>query len=148
MGLVGGICGILSFINQHKQTKLMQQQVDSARSVDAEYAKWAGRFDAGVAALVRIYPGRVVTGPSDRRSAFELVFQDRGMRDRIERYLGRSKWWSGKFQPTILRKEQLLNPVVQQLIEDVLTGVEQFKRDHTDWARSLGLLPEARRDND
>lgn len=140
VGLVGGICGILSLINQRKRTKLMQQQVEGVRSVDAEYARWAAKFDEAVAALARIYPGYVITGPSRQTSAVGLVFRNRETLERIERYLGKSKWWTRKFQPTILTKEHLLNPVVQQVIEEVVAAVEQFKREHTDWARSLGLL--------
>jgi hypothetical protein len=33
----------------------------------------------------------------------------------------------------------LQNPVIQNTISDVLTKVDKFKAEHTDWARSIGL---------
>ena len=140
VGLVGGICGVLSFINQRKQTKLIEQQFESARTVDVQFADSAAKFDEAVVLLDKIYSQSVTTGPSLQRRAEELVFPSRETRRRIERYLGKAKWLRRGFQPQVLTKEQLLNPVVQQVIGDVLSTVAEFRREHTDWARSLRLL--------
>jgi hypothetical protein len=140
LGLIGGITGILSWINQRKQTQLIQQQVRAVLIQDERYAEWTRKQEQAMDALTKICVGTVNTGRG-MHAALAVVFPDKDFRERIERHLGHSKGFWSKFEPTKLSKEQLLNPVVQQVIQDVLDTVEKFKAEHMDWARAIKLLP-------
>ena len=139
VGLVGGICGLGSLVYTIKQTRLLKQQVHADLSKDASYAEWAKKHDQAVDALARICTGTVNTGRAVQ-AGLPVIFPDKYFRENINRHLGRAKFFGG-FEPARLSKEQLLNPVVQQLIQEVLDTVDKFKKDHTDWARALKLLP-------
>jgi hypothetical protein len=78
------------------------------------------------------------TQPDISTNASGLVFT-KSLLQRIEHHLGK-KSWTGKFQPKALLKDELLNPVVQEVANEVLDAVEKFKKEHTDWSRSLKIL--------
>ena len=140
VGLIGGITGILSWVNQRKQTQLIQQQVRAVLIQDERYAEWTRKQEQAMAALTKICAGTVNTGRG-MQAALTVVFPDKDFRERIGRHLGHIKAFWIKFEPTKLSKEQLLSPVVQQVIQDVLDTVEKFKTEHPDWARATKLLP-------
>ena len=147
VGLFGGAAGILSWLNQRKQTKVqegqlevMREQFEDAKRQAGTATEWARKFDEAADALIKISPRQITIGPSANREAFAFVFSDEDLRRRIQIYLGRRKIWFHKFMPAILGNEQLSNPVIQETIRDVLNAVAQFKRDHTDFARALKLL--------
>jgi len=147
VGLVGGICGIVSLIYQRKQTQLSQQLVKASQEQEQEYVDWSTKYEKVSDALTRIYPKVIFTGPSRGVNAVEVVFPDRALRGRIERYLCHRKGWWGRFEPAKLSREQVLNPILQELIEQVLEAIERFKAEHSDWARAVGLLPGGRTDS-
>jgi len=147
VGLVGGVAGLLSWLNQRKQTTILQgqlavmrEQLQSAKHQEGTATEWARKFDEAAEALSKISASRITTGPSTDIEAYGYVFKQDDLRRRIEIYLGRRKAWFYTFNPAILGKEQLQNPVVQQTIQDVLDTVAQFRKDHTDFARTLKLL--------
>jgi hypothetical protein len=147
VGLVGGFAGILSWLNQRKQTtalqgqlEVMREQLLTVKQLEGTAAEWAGKFDEAAKALIKISPSTIITAPSTATAAYGYIFQDDDLRRRIEIYLGRRRWFKSTFLPTTLGKEQLQNPVVQQTIQRVLDTVAEFKREHTDFARALKLL--------
>lgn len=140
VGLVGGLTGTLNALYQRKQTRLMQQQIDQLRSQDTSYAEWTAKWEQAADALKKIYPGYVITTPGTSTNASGLVLGD-SLLQRIELHLGKKVFFTSKFQPKALSKDEFLNPVVQEVITDVLIAVEKFKKQHTDWSRSLKLLP-------
>jgi hypothetical protein len=138
VGLIGGLAGILSAFYQRKQTRLMQEQIEGLRSRDTSYAEWTAKWEQAADALAKIYPGIVMVQPSASARAFELVFSE-PLRQRIEHHLGKKTFFTNRFHSKILSKDELLNTVVQEVIVEVLQSVERFKREHTDWSRSLKL---------
>ena len=140
VGLIGGATAILNAFYQRKQTRLMQEQIDQLRSLDTSYAEWTAKWEQADNALKKIYPGYVITQPGTSKNASGLIFDD-SLRVRIEHHLGKQTFFTSKFEPKVLSKDELLNPVVQEVITDVLAAVEKFKKEHTDWSRSLKLLP-------
>lgn len=147
VGLAGGIAGILGWLNQRKQTAVLQGQLDvmreqlhAAKHQEGSAMEWARKLDEAGEALAKISPSRITTGPSTIFEAYNYVFNDSDLRRRIEVYLGHRRFWIHTFLPATLGKEQLQNPVVQQTIQEVLETVTQFKRDHPDFARALKLL--------
>jgi len=148
VGLVGGFAGILSWYNQRRQNAILQgqlevmrEQLQTTKRQEGTVTEWASKFDEAAAALTKISPGSVQTGPNTVLVAYEAVFKSGDLRRRIESYLGTRTSWRHKFRPATLTSEQLQNPVVQQTIQDVLDSVEKFKTEHTDFARALRLLP-------
>ena len=140
VGLIGGATAILNAFYQRKQTRLMQEQIDQLRSLDTSYAEWTAKWEQAADALKKIYPGYVITRPGTSTNASGLVLGD-SLLQRIEHHLGKKVFYTGKFQPyKALSKDELLNPLVQEVITDVLAAVEKFKKEHTDWSRSLKLL--------
>lgn len=142
VGLIGGVCGLIGLIYVRKQTRLLQQQVDTVLKQDTDYAEWAGKLEQAVEALTRICGRTVNTGPSVQ-AGLAVVFPNENLRKRIDRHIGHAAFW-GKFKPIRLSRDQLLSPVVKKLIQEVLDTTEKFKKEHTDWARSLKLLPAQR----
>ncbi len=140
VGLIGGLAGILSAFYQRKQTRLMQEQIEGLRSRDSSYAEWTVKWEQAADALKKIYPGYVIVQPSTTTNAYGLVFSDQ-LRQRIEHHLGKKIFFTNKFRPAVLSKDELLNPAVQEVISEVLEAVEKFKKEHTDWSRSLKLFP-------
>jgi len=138
VGLIGGAAGILSAFYQRKQTRLMQEQIVGFHSRDTSYAEWTAKWEQAADALAKIYPGYVIVAPSTTTNAYALVFNE-PLRQRIEHHLGKKIFFTNKFQPKILSKDELLNPVVQEVIIEVLNVIEKFKKEHTDWSRSLKL---------
>ncbi len=141
VGLAGGISGVLSTVYQRRQTRLVQQQIDAIRRQEQKYLESSAKHDEVVDALTKIYGQLVATGYSTHSVADGLVFPDQAFRQHVERHLGRRRRWSGEFEPHRLSKEELLAPPIQQLIQEVLNQVERFKKEHSDWARQLKLLP-------
>ena len=139
VGLVGGICGITSVIYTVRQTRLLQKQVDAALAKDASYGEWAKKWEQAVEALTKIC-AKTISIDNVPQHGLRIVFPGKQLHKRINRYLGRTTFL-GKFEPAKPSQEQLLNPVVQQLIQEVLDTIEKFKQEHTDWARVLELLP-------
>jgi hypothetical protein len=146
LGMIGGICGIASLIIQLLQTKATRDQVRVMRdqlnvivNQESDAEEWATKYDGAATLLSRIAPGTIIIGPSKTIPAYDQIFADEELRGRIERYLGRRSWWKNEFNASRLTKEQLQNPVIQNTISDVLTKVDKFKAEHTDWARSIGL---------
>ena len=138
IGLVGGVAAILSGIYQRKQTQLMQQQIRGLQSRDSAYDVWTEKWERAADALQKIYPG-LVTESNITKNAYRLAFNE-PLRQRIEHHLGRKVFFTNKFAPKNLTKDELLNGVVQEVIDEVLHAVEKFKTDHTDWSRSLKLV--------
>lgn len=138
IGLVGGLAGIAGTYYQRKQTRLMQEQVDGLKGRDTSYSEWTAKWEQAADALAKIYPGFINTQPGTSTNASGLVFT-KSLLQRIEHHLGK-KTWTGKFQPKPLLKDELLNPVVQEVINEALDAVEKFKEEHTDWSRSLKIL--------
>ena len=64
VGLVGGLAGMVGTYYQRKQTRLMQEQIDSLKGRDTSYAEWTGKWEQAADALVKIYPGSVNTSGS------------------------------------------------------------------------------------
>jgi hypothetical protein len=150
VGLIGGICGILSWLNQRKQTAVLQGQLDvmqkqfqTVKRQEENATECAKKFDQATNALMKISPNNTLpAGPSGTIvDAYRYIFPNEDLRFRIETYLGRRKIFIHTFRPATLTNDQLQNPVVKQTIQDVLDIVELFKRDHTDFARALKLLP-------
>lgn len=139
VGLVGGLAGILSAFYQRTQTQLMREQIKGLRDRDTSYAEWTAKWEEAADVLVKIYPGYVIVKPGTSTNAYELVFSE-PLRRRIEHHLGKKIFFTNKFHPKVLLKDDLLNSVVQEVITEVLAAVEKFKREHTDWSRSLRLL--------
>lgn len=139
VGLVGGLAGILSAIYQRQQTKLLRDQINGLRVRDTSYDEWTEKWEQAADALKKIYPGYVITKPGTSTNAYALVFND-SLLQRIEHHLGKKAFYTNKFQPKALSKDELLNSVVQEVVSDVLAAVEKFKKEHTDWSRSLKLL--------
>ncbi len=137
IGTLGGICGIVSLIYQRRQTWIMQQRWEDARRGESGYVNWAKKYYRASTALIKIYSKAIYNGPSPVGGRY-LVFPGRELRKRIERHL--RKGWFG-FKPVALSREQLGNPVIQQLIDGALESIDKFKQEHPDWARSIGLLP-------
>jgi len=140
VGFCGGICGFLSLIYQRKQTRLMQEQMEHGRSEEQTYTEWVVKYDQAIEALIKISPGCVFIAPAKSVAAMRVVFPDEALRRRIQRYLGRRKFFSNKFEPCGLSRELALSGFIQALIQEVLDLVEKFKREHPDWARALKLL--------
>lgn len=140
VGLIGGMCGIASLFIQRKQAKLLHQQILRELQNDSSVVEWAKKHDGAMNVLSKITSGVITTGPSRSENAYRLVFAEPELRQRIERHLGKIKFFGG-FEPKLLGRDQLLNPVVQQVIEGVLDRAEMFKKEHTDWSRQLKLLP-------
>lgn len=139
VGLIGGICGIISVIYSRRQTRLMEKRVQADRLQDAQYAEWVFNWDSAVSILKKTYSRTIQTkpyGPLVR--AVQIVFSD-SLRERIEFHLGR-KGLLGRLDPKKLSREDLLNPIIQQVISEVLDAAGRFKKEHTDWAREIGLL--------
>ena len=148
VGLVGGLCGILGFLNQRKQTAVMQdqlramnEQLITARLQEDNVTQWAKRFDEAVHVLAKVSPEFISKGPSTWVSAYLEVFPDADLRRRIDHYLGTRSTWKWKFRPAAISREQLQNIVVQKTISDVLDQAAKFKTEHTDFARALKLIP-------
>jgi hypothetical protein len=139
VGFVGGRAGILSAFYQRKQTYLMQEQILGFRSRDTSFATWTAKWEQAADALTKIYPRYVMAQPSSSTNAFALVFSG-PLRQRIEHHLGKKIFFTNKSRPKALSKDDLLNSVVQEVINEVLGAVEKFKKEHTDWSRSLKLL--------
>ena len=139
VGLLGGFAGVMSAFYQRKQTRLMQEQIDGLRGRDTSYAEWTEKWERAADVLGKIYPGYIIVQPSTGTNAYGLVF-DAPLRQRIEHHLGKRIFFTNKFHPKVLSKDELLNSVVQEVIEEVLDSVEKFKKEHTDWSRSLRLL--------
>lgn len=118
----------------------MQEQVDAFLLQNKQYAEWSTTYDQAVDVLSRVYQSVIHMSPTKTVHALKLVFPDENLRRRIERYLGKPKFLTSKFQPYQLNKEQLLNPVVQEVLTQILECCERFKREHTDWAREIHLL--------
>jgi hypothetical protein len=138
VGLIGGLAGILSTFYQRKQARLMQEQIEDLRSRDTSYAEWTAKWEHAADALAKIYPGYVIEQPSTSTPAYALVFSE-PLRQRIEHHLGKKRFFTNKFHAKVLSKDELLNSVVQGVIIEVLDAVERFKKEHTDWSRSLKL---------
>ncbi len=138
IGLVGGVAGIASAFYQRKQTRLMQDQMNDLRGRDTSYAEWTTKWEKAADALAKIYPGYVILQPGTSTNAYALVFSE-PLRRRIEHHLGRKMFFTNKFQPKTLSRDELLNATVQEVIIEVLEAVEKFMREHTDWSRSLKL---------
>ncbi|MDA2913259.1 hypothetical protein MYX77_04750 [Acidobacteriia bacterium AH_259_A11_L15] len=139
VGLLGGICGVASLRYVKQQTQLLEKQVNALLHKDESYAHWSTEFDKAAQALRRLYRTVVNQTPTKSVHALRLVIPDRNLRERIELHLGRTNILRNRFHPHVLSMEQLLNPVVQNLITEVLRTVDQFKKEHTDWAREIGL---------
>jgi len=139
VGVVGGGAGILSAFYQRKQTRLMQEQIWGLRGRDTSYAAWTAKWEQAADALTKICPGFVTMQPGTTTNAYGLVFT-KPLQQRIEHHLGKQVFFTNKFQPKALSKDELLNSVVQEVINDVLGAVQKFKQEHTDWSRSLKLL--------
>jgi hypothetical protein len=139
VGLVGGGAGFLSAFYQRTQTRLMQEQISGLRSRDTSYAAWTEKWEQAADALAKICPGYVMVENSNSKNAYELVFSG-PLRQRIEHHLGKQVFFTNKFRPKILLKDDLLNSVVQEVINEVLEAAQKFKHEHTDWSRSLKLL--------
>lgn len=105
-----------------------------------QLADWTRKWERAVDALKKICPGYVMTSPGSSTNADGLVFSE-PLRQRIDHHLGKKASFTGKLQPKALSKDDLLNPVVQEVITEELNAVEKFKKEHTDWSRSLKLLP-------
>ncbi len=140
VGLVGGLAGMLSAFYQRKQTRLMQRQIDDLQGRDNSYAEWTLKWEQAADALKKVYPGYVTVKPSTVTNAYGLVFSAQ-LRQRIEHHLGKKIFWTNKFHPATLSKDELLNPAIQGVIVEVLHTVAEFKKEHTDWSRSLKLFP-------
>lgn len=140
VGLLGGLCGFLSYLNQRKQTRILQEQIDALSKQDAAYAEWSTRLDQVIEALEKISPQFIQQDQVKRPAAYDVIFSA-SLRQKIERHLGRRSTFKWTFQPARLTRDQLLSPVVRQLIEEVSQVVETFKKEHTDWSRQLRLLP-------
>ncbi len=148
VGFIGGICGILSWINQRKQTAVMQDQLNVMRNQfeltsqqEGSAVEWALKFDQAADALVKIAPLFISTGSSKTMYGYDYIFPEGDLRRRIERYLGRHRRFFPAFRPVVPTKEQLQNPVIQKTIQEVLETIGRFKTEHTDFARALKLLP-------
>ncbi len=139
VGLVGGGAGVLGAFYQRKQTRLMQEQILGLQSRDTSYATWTAKWEQAADALTKTCPGYVMVEHSNSKNAYELVFSV-PLRQRIEHHLGKQVFFTNKFRPKILSKDDLLNSVVQEVISEVLEAVRKFKQEHTDWSRSLKLL--------
>jgi hypothetical protein len=139
-GLAGGTASIANALYLRKQTRLLQDQINSLRSKDASYAEWTLRWEKAVEALGKIYPGVIPTTIGTSSSALGIALSQQ-LRQRIGHHLGKRVFFTQKFQPRQLSRDELLNPAIQDLIRDVLEAVEKFKREHPDWARGLKLLP-------
>jgi hypothetical protein len=139
VGLVGGLAGMAGTYYQRKQTRLMQEQIYGLRGRDTSYAEWTAKWEQAADVLTKIYPGFLVTNPGTTANALGVVFTQ-SLLQRIEHHLGKKVFWTNKFQPKTLSKDELLNPVVQEVINEVLDAVEKFKKEHTDWSRSLKIL--------
>ena len=70
--------------------------------------------------------------------AYQMVFQDADLRQRIEIYLGFRKTLF--FESAKLSQDQLGNPECCKTIEDVIAAVEAFKKESPSEAKKLGLL--------
>jgi len=54
VGLVGGICGIVSLIYQRKQTQLSQQLVKASQEQEQKYVDWSTKYEKVSDALTKI----------------------------------------------------------------------------------------------
>ena len=140
IGILGGLCGVASLYYVRSQTRLLQQQMQAMISKDETYIEWAVKLGKAVDAITKVYSGMIRKENYATPQPVQGIIFDPELRDCIERYLGSRSRWSGNFTPKLLNQEQLLNPVVQQVIKEVLDAIETFKREHTDWARSINLL--------
>jgi hypothetical protein len=140
VGAVGGISGLASLFYVRKQTMVMQQQMRRLVRHDDSAEGWAKEYDEAASALEKICSGTLMMGPGKTAPAYQFAFPDAALRERIERYLGTRNFW-GKFRPICPTGEQLQNPVLQHTIKEVLETVATFRTEHTDFARSIGLLP-------
>ena len=138
VGLVGGGAGFLSAYYQRKQTRLMQEQITGLRSRDTSYDAWTAKWEQAADVLTKICPGYVTTRPGTTTNTYGLVFTE-SLQQRIEHHLGKKAFFTNRFQPKGLSKDDLLNSVVQEVINEVLDAVQKFKHEHTDWSRSLKL---------
>src|SRR5579872_7514646 len=134
VAVIGGISGILSLVNQRRQTKVMQDQVQVMQHQlqmlarqEGSVEEWARKFDEAVGILIKIGPRNIPTGPGTAMQAYPGIFSSEDLKGRIERYLGHRRNFVRTFQPFSPTKEQLQNPVVQRTIQDVLDATAKFK---------------------
>jgi hypothetical protein len=130
--------GILNLLNQRKQTRVMEDQLQMFIRREGNVEEWARKYDEAVAPLTKVAAGTITTGPSTSTNAYQYIFSNDNLRSRIERYLGRPTFFRG-FRPTSPTKEQLLSPVIQETIQQVLETITVFRTEHTDYARALKL---------
>jgi hypothetical protein len=61
------------------------------------------------------------------------------LRSLIQTYIVHMDWGSNTLTPRILDNDQFLLPTIQEVIQQTLDTVEQFKRDHPAESVTLGL---------
>ena len=133
--LLGFIITLLGWFNQREQTRLAKQQLKERKDLDKRVDAWYVKHGKAVAFLMKISARWI--GPSSNINVFQEVFPEKDLRSRMETYLGCKI--SDRFEPSHISRDNLLNPVFQKTINDILESVEKFKREKPDWAKQLDL---------
>jgi len=135
--LLGFLITLRGWQNQKKQTRLLEQQLKEAKDLDKRVNGWYVKHGKAVAFLMKISARWI--GPTTNINAFPEVFPEIFLRSLIETYLGGFSKISDRFEPSKISRDNLLNPVVQKTINDILESVEKFKSEKPDWAKQLDL---------
>jgi hypothetical protein len=122
--------------HSRRQTQIMEAQEVRRQEDGKNVEEWSRKFDAVVRLLLAIEPKSF---NDSRGRVFVYIFPEGDLRTRIETYLIEADLGRNHFKARSVSPEVLLMPIVQQTIQQVLDGVEEFRQKDPVSAARVGL---------
>ncbi len=127
-GIVGGICGVWSFVYSRRQTEMMERDINDRKTRDAEDDQWAQRFETLSTKLRRINPRTQVQEPRATSTTwiYTTMYTDPKFRVDVENYIVQLDAAGNIFLPRKPQPHELRSQRMRETIETAEALMQKF----------------------
>lgn len=140
IGALGGICGIVSLVYAHRQTRLIEEDLRNRHARDDEDRAWSAKFERVMNQILRISPHLQVQEPgvNGLTMMYTSIFPDPIFRSALESYVVMLDKTRTQFLPRSPRPDELRSRNLRETVEKAEFLLMDFREKHPGASHHLG----------